>query len=183
MKNQVTKFFNEESELPEKANCLWLIKSGTIKSYTVNQENKTVILGYWGQEDVVGRSLSKIEPYFLQCVTDVRAILISASEWESLSDNLLNRVRQTQELSCIVRSPQQSDRLWLFLVWLGNKFGKDVSEGIVIDFNLTTQDLSDALGINRLIVSEILDRFQTQGLISRSSSYNLVIKQDSKPLQ
>ena len=166
MKNQVTKFFNAGNELPEKLNNLWLIKSGVVKSYTVDRQNKTAILGFWGKGDVAGKSLSKIEPYFLQCMTDVRAISIPASDWEIVSNNLLDRIRQTQELSYIIRNPQNSDRLWLLLRWLGNKFGKDIPEGKIIEFQLTAKEIAEVLGMDRIVISELLEQFQREKLIS-----------------
>ena len=178
MNDRVTKFFQMGDNLPEESDCLWLITNGVVKSYTVNRENKTIVLGFWGKDEIVGKSLSNIDPYYLQCITCVRAIAIPFERWDTVSTNLLNRIRQIQELSCIIRNPQINDRLWLFLKWLGNKLGKKVLQGQQIFFKITEKDLSDTLGIEVNMISEILERFQREGLILRTQTQFIVLKKD-----
>lgn len=180
MEKQVIKFFNAGKELPEKSNDLWLIRSGIVKSYTIDRQNKTAILGFWGEQDVVGKSLSNIQPYFLQCMTDVTAVSVPVSNWESISSNLLDRSRQIQELFYIIRNPQEIARLWLLLKWLGNKFGQNIPQGKIIELKLTTKELADTLGIDRILVGELLEQLQQEELISRSPEQNIILKTTTK---
>lgn len=162
--NKQIESFNAGERLPAAENFLWLIVSGVIKSYTVNQAGKTVILGFWGKEEVVGSSLSNVTPYFLQCMNNVEAIAIPKPEWYNLSDSLLNRIQQIQEISHIVLN-FQGDRLLLFLQWLANKFGEETSTGIVINFRLTQQELADALGLERVFIGRTLKQLEQENLI------------------
>ena len=169
-------FFNEGNILPEKSNCLWLITDGVVKSYTVNQDGRTVILGFWGRQEVIGKSLSDIEPYFLQCMSNTKAISVPSTQWNNLSNNLLERIQQTQQLLYIVRNPQTTNRLWLFLKWLSVKFGTEVSEGILINFKLSEQELADALGMEKILVSRMLNQFEQENLILQPENLQIVLK-------
>ena len=64
--NQETESYDPGEQLPVEINYLWLIVEGVVKSYTINQEGKTIILGFWGKQEVVGKSLSSVSPYFIQ---------------------------------------------------------------------------------------------------------------------
>ncbi|MCC0177727.1 Crp/Fnr family transcriptional regulator [Waterburya agarophytonicola K14] len=178
MNRHITRFFQQGDVLPEESNHLWLIIDGVIKSYTVDQQGKTIILGFWGTQEVVGKPLSNMEPHFLQCMKDVQAIAIPTIQWHTLSGNLLNRIKQIQELSDIIRNPQTSDRLWLFLQWLGIKFGRDIPEGRLIDFKITELILAHALGMNEITVGEILDQFERENLILQPENQHIILLQN-----
>ncbi|WP_413467349.1 helix-turn-helix domain-containing protein [Pleurocapsa sp. FMAR1] len=46
-------------------------------------------------------------------------------------------------------------RLWLLLKWLGNKFGRVIKQGNLIDFSLTHQELAEAINTTRITVIKI----------------------------
>ena len=160
----------------EKPDYLWLIIDGVVKSYTINTAGKTVILGFWGKQEIVGKSLSSIDPYFLQCSTKVEAISIHMSQARVFSDMLLNRVEQIQQLSYIIREPQTKNRLWLLLKWLADKFGREVAEGKLIDFELATQELADSIGIDRIEANQTIELLKQEGAISRFKSQYIVLE-------
>ncbi|MEM8831216.1 MAG: Crp/Fnr family transcriptional regulator [Cyanobacteria bacterium P01_G01_bin.19] len=172
--NQQERFFNAGEELPEALDSLWLILDGVVKSYTVDRQEKTIILGFWGEDEVVGKALSSVDPYYLRCLKDVRAIAIPKTQWQDVSQQLLNRIEQIQEISFIVRN-STGDRLWLLLQWLAQKFGRETPTGILIDFSLTPQELADALGMNVSDIENDLDRLRQQNLISQTNnSYTIL---------
>lgn len=173
--NRQVKSFSAGDKLPVAAKFLWIIVSGVIKSYTVNQEGKTVILGFWGKQEVVGKSLSNITPYFLQCMNDVQAISIPEEEWYRLSNSLLNRIQQIQEISHIVLN-SKVDRLWLFLQWLANKFGEKIPEGTVINLQLTPQELADALGLENILINRMLEQLEQEKTIFRLKNQYILLR-------
>ena len=171
-----TLIFQPGDRLPRRPNYLWLITSGVVKSYTVGEEGSLITLGFWGAEDLVGESLSTITPYTLECISEVRAIAIHRQQWQKFSSYLLNRAQQIQQLSYIVRSARISQRLWLLLEWLAEKFGRRISQGKLIDFKLTHQELADAISTTRITVTKTLIQFEKDGLIWRPKTKCIVLR-------
>jgi CRP-like cAMP-binding protein len=57
--------------------------------------------------------------------------------------------------------------LWQFLLWLSEKFGRDLEQGRLIDLNITHQDISEVLNTTRVTVTRLLQKFEAQGKILR----------------
>lgn len=170
------KSFQPGEELPLKSDYLWLIISGVVKSYTVSQEGASITLGFWGSEDLVGQPLSNIVPYTLKCLNEVRAIAIPQTQWDELTYNMLYHVQQTQQLVYIVRNKRIHRRLWLLLQWLAEKFGRVIEQGRLIDFQLTHQELADAINTNRITVTKTLNQFEKDGLILRPKTKCIILR-------
>lgn len=175
---------NEETEsesflpgeqLPVEINYLWLIVEGVVKSYTINQDGKTIILGFWGKQEVIGKPLSRVSPYFIQCINQVKAIAIPQDQWGTVSINLLDRTRQIQEISYIVRNTHH-ERLLMFLQWLAQKFGDNTPEGTRISFPLTKQELADALGMDKILVISILHHLEQENWIAQLDDQHILLK-------
>ena len=169
-------FFDSGKKLPTKDDHLWLIVSGVVKSYTVTEEGSLVILGFWGTDDLVGEHLSNIAPYTLECIGNVEAIAIPRQQWQSFADNLLSHAQQTQHMSYIVRNTKISQRLWLLLEWLAEKFGRAIAQGRLIDFKLTHQELANAISTTRITVTKTLIQFEDEGLILRPRTKCIVLR-------
>ena len=174
--NESVKSFKMGDELYEKPDCLWLIIDGVVKSYTVDRQGKTIILGFWGKQELVSKSLSSIDPYFLQCAKDVKASVIPLSQARIYSDLLLARIEQIQQLSYIVQEPQIKNRVWLLLKWLADKFGREVEGGKLIDFELTVQELADSVGIDRIVASQAIEILEREGLVFSSQTQHIILK-------
>ncbi|MCC0176202.1 Crp/Fnr family transcriptional regulator [Waterburya agarophytonicola K14] len=173
---QNTTFFLDGEQLPTEVDYLWLITSGVVKTFTQGQNGTSITLGFWGNKDVVGNSLSKVDPYIMRCLSDVKAIAIPRIQWGSLSREMIYCQQQTQQLIYIVRNTKVSQRLWLLLTWLASKFGRIVSYGKLIDFKLTHQELANALGTTRITVTKILNQFEQDGLIMRPKTRCIILK-------
>lgn len=174
---QTTTSFLTGEELPTGDKYLWLISYGVIKTYTYNEEGTSVTLGFWGEGDVVGTALSSLNPYFLKCLSNVKAIAIPDVKKESLAKQLLYHGQQTQQLTYIVRNNRIASRLWLLLKWLGSKFGRVIQEGKLIDFNLTHQELAETIGTTRITVTKLLNQFEQEDLILRPKSKCIILKE------
>ena len=160
-------FFKNRDRLPSIEDSLWLIVTGVVKTYTIAEDETATILGFWGDRDLVGKSLSNIEPYLLECLTDVEAISIHRQKWQEMSDLIIRHGQQTQLFVYIMRSSRVHKRLWMLLEWLANRFGKNTPKGKAINFKITHQELADAIGTTRITVTKILSRFELEGLIYR----------------
>ncbi len=172
---QQTTFFPIGQELPKEVDYLWLIINGVVKTYTYGKE-RPITLGFWGSKDIVGNSLSNIDPYMTKCLSDVKAIAIPRSQWENLSREMIYCEQQTQQLIYIVRNNRVARRLWLLLTWLASKFGRTTPQGRVIDFRLTHQELADALGTTRITVTKILNQYERERLIFRPKTKCIIIR-------
>ncbi|MGL5831732.1 MAG: Crp/Fnr family transcriptional regulator [Waterburya sp.] len=176
IKETNTLSFNAGAELPHKADHLWLIIHGVVKSYTVSEEGSLITLGFWGKEDLVGEALSKVEPYSLECLGTVEAIAVPQTHWNVLSKNLLHHAKQTQQLAYIVRNTRIARRLWLLLEWLATKFGREIAQGRLIDFKLTHQELADVISTTRITVTKTLIQFEQEGLILRPKTKCIILR-------
>lgn len=169
--------FKSGEELPQKTDYLWQIVSGVVKSYTIDEEGDSITLGFWGMDDLVGKDLSNIVPHSLKCISKVKAIAIHRNQWEEVSANLLYHAQQTQQLLYIVRNTRIAQRLWLLLTWLAQKFGRTIRQGHLIDFQLTHQELADAINTTRITVTKTLNQFEKDGLILRPKTRCIIIRQ------
>ncbi len=173
---QTTTLFNFGDEIPKASDYMWLIIDGVVKTYTVGELGGLITLGFWGPQDLVGKSLSYVDPYLIKCLSDVRAIAVTHSHWGNFSKELLYHAQQTQQLTYIVRKTRIAKRLWFLLKWLASKFGRRIKQGQLIDFKLTHQELAEAIGTTRITVTKILNQFEREGLILRPKTKCIILK-------
>lgn len=134
---------------------------------TWSAEGRLTILGYWGPGSVVGQALTRINPYQVECLTNVEASLLSDDLWHQALDTLLLHVQQVEELLSIAYTYPAYQRLLKLLVWLSLKFGRDVDQGKLIDLPLTHQDIAEGIGVARATVTVLLNQLEEQGIIIR----------------
>lgn len=74
-------------------------------------------------------------------------------------------------MSVLLREPRfvqdHSKGLWQFLIWLGQKFGRDVEAGRLIDLGVTHQEIAEAINTTRVSVTRILQQLETEGMLRR----------------
>lgn len=158
--------------LPLTLNALWKIEAGVVRSLTWNEQGKVMTLGFWGPGDVVGQPLSCMEPYQVECLTDVW-ISELLPETSYLQQALLRHAWKSEELVCIIHHPSILDRLLHLLRWLSHQFGKPVMGGILLDLRLTHQDLADTVGSTRVSITRLLKRLEQEGQIERSDKITI----------
>ena len=170
--------FTRRSFLPEHQSLLWQIESGFVRTFTYLEDGTTVALGLWGPEDIVGSSLSRLQPYQMECLTKVEARILPLEEWEQPTQTLLHHIQQAEELM-VIRSYKKVDTMLLkLLAWLSKKFGLQVEKGRLIDMRLTHEDLAEILGSTRVTITRILGQFEQEGLIDRLSLHRIVLREE-----
>ncbi|MEZ2237446.1 Crp/Fnr family transcriptional regulator [Microcoleus sp.] len=142
------------------------------------EDSTIVTLGLWGPGDVVGKPLSKCDPYQIECLTKVEATLLSVDRGLN-RDVLLYHLQQAEDLALIRAGKRVELMLYQLLTWLAKKFGSEVDQGHLIDLGLTHQDIAELLGITRVTVTRALGNFEQQGLIQRLSIHRIIL-QDSQ---
>jgi len=171
-------YFTRRTFLPEQHNSLWKIETGFVRTYTYLENGTTVALGLWGPGDIVGRILSKLEPYQMECLTKVEATVLPISEWHNPTEILLAHIQQAEELM-VIRSYKKVDTMLIkLLAWLSKRFGSEVEKGRLIDMRLTHEDLAEMLGSTRVTITRILGQFEQDGLIDRLSLHRIVLKEE-----
>ena len=167
--------FTHRQLVPVPSKGLRRIERGAVRTVTWSEQGTPITLGYWGVGDAIGQSLSGVQPYQIECKTHVEVSYIPQNLCYQCLDEILAHVQQTQAFFCIVRSESLRDRLVQLLVWLGQKFGREVAQGILIDLRLTHQEISEAMGITRITVTRLMCRLEEEGIIDRSRPQYIVL--------
>lgn len=165
------------SSLPVRQDCLWKIESGVMRTLTWLEDGTVVTLGLWGAGDVVGRALSKAEPYQMECLTAVDVTPVSLSEYSRNPELLLHHIQQIEEFLVIRSAKKVEEMLIKLLVWLADRFGYAVDQGRAIDLKLTHQDMAEMLGTTRVTVTRLLKQFEDQGIVQRLTR-QIVLKEE-----
>ena len=158
----IQKFYKNETIPPWKT-MMWQIEEGTVKTSTLAEDGNVIILGYWCPGEVVGHVLSNIQPYFIECLTDVEMSLLPSTMWGQAADKIIQHQHQTLKLLTIVQQEPLSYRLWLLLLWLDDKFGCNVNQGRLIRLKVTHQSLADTIHSTRVSVTRTLKQFEAEG--------------------
>jgi CRP-like cAMP-binding protein len=161
------RLFSRRESIPPQTDVLWRIERGAVRTFTWSEEGTLISLGYWGPGDVVGHSLSRLNPYQIECLTSVEVSILLETLWCQALDAIVSHIQQAEELLSIVHRKPASVRLWQFLIWLGEKFGRDVEQGRLIELELTQQEMADAVNITRVTVTRLLQQFESEGMLRR----------------
>lgn len=161
--------------MPIKADYLWLLQRGVVKTRAWTEEGTPIVLGYWGTEDIIGQPLSLVYPYQAKCLTQVEAILIPMSQAHLISDLINRHIQQTEELLYILRSDSMYHRLSKILIWLSLKFGTEISFGQMINLPITHQDLAEVIGATRVTVTKLINQLEKEGFLSRPERNTIVL--------
>jgi CRP-like cAMP-binding protein len=159
--------FSRHDLIPPKENILWRIERGAVRTVTWSEQGTLITLGYWGIGDIVGQPLSRIIPYQIECLTSVETSIIPPQLWHQTLDSMLLHIQQSEELLSIIHRKPVSLRLWQFLIWLSQKFGRDVDRGILIDIGVTHQEMAEVINTTRVSVTRMLQQFEEEGRLKR----------------
>lgn len=161
------RLFTRREIIPARNDVLWRIERGAVRTLTWSEDGTFITLGYWGTGDLVGYPLSKVKPYQIECLTSVEVSVVPPHLWNQDVEALLSHIQQAEELLSIVHRKPISLRLWQFLVWLSEKFGRDVEQGKLIDLNVTHQEMAEVLNTTRVTVTRLLQQFEEEGTLLR----------------
>lgn len=167
--------FPRRSHLPNRNNALWRIETGVVRTVTWLEDGTIITLGLWGPGDTIGKPISKCEPFQIECLTKVEAILLSGERWLN-RDILLTHIQQAEDFM-VMRGYKRVDfMLYQLLTWLAKRFGSEVEQGHLIDMILTHQDIAEIIGTSRVTVTRTLGHFEQQGLIDRLPLHRIILQ-------
>ncbi|MEJ6481528.1 Crp/Fnr family transcriptional regulator [Nostoc punctiforme UO1] len=159
--------FTRREVIPLQNDVLWRIEYGAVRTLTWGEDGTFITLGYWGLGDLIGYPLSRVKPYQIECLTGVEVSIVPPHLWHQDMNALLSHIQQAEDLLSIVHRKPISLRLWQFLVWLSEKFGRDVDKGKLIDLNVTHQDIAEVLNTTRVTVTRLLQQLEEEGTVLR----------------
>lgn len=163
------------SLLPLRYDSLWKIDTGVVRTLTLLKDGTSVTLGLWGPGDVVGRVLSKADPYQIECLTPVKVTLLPSSSWHKATEEMILHIQRSGELVEILHCRQTEIALLQILSWLAKRFGQEVEQGQMIDLRLTHEDIATIIGSTRVTVTRLLNVFEKQGIIQRMQRRFIVL--------
>jgi CRP-like cAMP-binding protein len=159
--------FDRRALIPQEDKTLWQIQRGTIRAITWDENGDCMTLGYWGAGDIIGYPMTRVYPYNLECLTLVEVSRIPIEALHQNLDGLLSHIQQTEQLMGIVSCKRASARIWQFLLWLSERFGRDMEKGRLIDMHITHQDIAEVLNTTRVTVTRTLQEFENEGKLQR----------------
>lgn len=163
------------SLLPLRYDSLWKIDTGVVRTLTLLKDGTSVTLGLWAPGDVVGRVLSKADPYQIECLTPVKVTLLPSSSWHKATEEMILHIQRSGELVEILHCRQTEIALLQILSWLAKRFGQEVEQGQMIDLRLTHEDIATIIGSTRVTVTRLLNVFEKQGIIQRMQRRFIVL--------
>ncbi len=161
------RLFTRREVIPPRNDVLWRIQRGAVRALTWGEDGTYITLGYWGTGDLIGYPLSKVKPYQIECLTSVEVSVVPPHLWNQDTNALLSHIQQAEELLSIIHRKPIALRLWQFLMWLSEKFGRDVEQGKLIDLNVTHQEMAEVLNTTRVTITRLLQQFEEEGTLSR----------------
>ena len=161
------RLFSRRQLIPLENDVLWRIERGVVRTLTWSEDGTPITLGYWSIGDLIGYPLSRVRPYQIECLTSVEARMVPSFLWHQDVQALLSHIQQAEELLSIVHRQPISLRLWKFLVWLGERFGRELEQGKLIDLNITHQEIAEVLNTTRVTVTRLLQQSEEEGKILR----------------
>lgn len=172
--NKIFRRYRRRELLPTTPKTLWYIHTGSVRMLTLNEDGGVIPLGLASVGDIVGHELSQIQPYQIECLTDVCLQPIDIDRCPGLDKIILNRLHHMEELLRI-RSGKIGDRLTNLLNWLGDSFSENTGNGKVINIRLTHQDIADMVGTTRVTVTRILGQLERDRKIIANGQQSITI--------
>lgn len=155
--------------LASNAKYIWFIKQGFVRTFSYTENGSVVALGIWGNGDIVGEPLSLIPNYFMEAITTVKAVPILIQDWQPPVELVIKYWQQTEALLLARSDMSVSLVLINVLNWLSKRFGQREKDGLLIDLNLTHQDLAELCGTSRVTITRLLKQLDEDGWIVRDS--------------
>ena len=160
-----TKTFATRNKIIADVDTLWFIKQGAVKVSTYDSSGRIIVLGYWGKGDVIGRSLSRLNPYEIECLTPVEADCIPYRDWHCIAKEVRNCYQDAEQLVYILKQASLEDKLIELLVYLSGKFGFVEERGKAILLPLTHRELAEFFGVTRANIVAVINKLQSRKIM------------------
>lgn len=178
--------FNEDDII----DYLYIIHSGKIKAYKINEDGKEQILYLLSDGDTFGEySIFREQKatFYAEAITDVRVCLLSRknfhiiiSKYPEIALKIMNYLSERlQNMELLLKDLSTEDvetRLKSMIIRLAQKEGSKTNKGIVINLYISREDIANLLGTTRETVSRKLHNLEDEGFIEFLSNKKILVK-------
>lgn len=165
----------------DSSDCVYLINKGFIKAAFLCLDGREIALPFMRPGQILGISSFlnwEQRVCIATAINDVEVIYISKPDFQAFISRNINvailiidylgmRLKNTWKIIEELTSKNVKDRLIWTLFTLSNDFGEKVGDSIVIDINLTHEQIAQMVGTSRQSVTTILNDMENAGVIKK----------------
>ncbi len=182
------KIFSDGQEL----HSLFAIRSGTFKSFTVNEQGEEQITGFHLAGDLLGFDaiVESEHPSFAQALETSMVCEIPYVNLDELSNTMpklkkqvlrlmSNEIKTDQEMLTLLNRKNAEQRVATFLVSLSERYHARGLSAAEFRLTMTRSDIGNYIGLTVETISRLLNRFHKSGLIKVDGKLISIIDIDS----
>ncbi|MGL5353600.1 MAG: Crp/Fnr family transcriptional regulator [Clostridium sp.] len=175
----------------DKVGNIFIVASGKVALYKLNESAHKKIIFILGKEDIVNAVILDNLPASINCEVfeDAEILCFERSKFievmktdfelttivmNSLAIKVRRMYRQMKNTTPIKVEKRVAAKLWK----LSKDYGVETKEGILIDLNISVTYLADMFGTPRETISRALKILQNEGLIICKSKQIIVVDKD-----
>jgi len=163
----------------DKMQALYAIRSGTFKTFTVNEQGEEQITGFHLAGDLLGfDAIADSEhPSFAKALETSMVCEIPYNTLDSLSNSMpklkkqilrmmSSEIRSDQEMLTLLNRKNAEQRLATFISTLSTRYHARGLSSREFRLSMTRSDIGNYIGLTVETISRLLNRFQKNGLIA-----------------
>lgn len=172
----------------EPADTLYLVKAGKLKLVQLTDGGREIIVDILGPGEVLGETVLFQRGDYLysaQAIETTKVCSFSLAQFETMIRNnpalavkiishLGQKLYEFVRLAGEVTGTSARERLLRILHRLADEHGRQVDSGILIELDLTQQELANMVGISRVKVAQIISELKESGVIQRNGKSYLL---------
>jgi CRP-like cAMP-binding protein len=167
-------WFKRKELISPKLDTLWMIEQGLVKTVLWNESGESLLLGLWGEGELVAQPLTAGSDYQIECITPVK-IRPLQMETVNMQAVMSAQIQQMEFLLELMHCYPIPHRVMKFLGWLAQKAGRVTEEGCMLDLNLTHQAIAEMLGTTRVTITRMLKQLEAEGQLARFHRHRIML--------
>ena len=158
---------------------LYCIYSGRVKLYKTGTDGRQQIVRIAGPGDIVGyRSLFVDEPYHATaealedaviCCLDKNSFFPVLAKHPELALTIIKKLaaelRSAEDLATSIAQKSVRERMAELLLMLKETYGKPTKRGVLIDLELTREEMGEMIGMTQETAIRLLSEFKKDGFV------------------
>ncbi len=175
----------------EELRCLYAIRSGTIKTYTITEQGEEQITAFHLAGDIVGfdaintgqhQSFAQALETSMVCEIPYETLDVLAGKMSSLRQQMMrlmsNEICGDQNMIVLLSKKSAEERLAAFIYDLSCRFGERGFSPKEFRLSMTRGDIGNYLGLTVETISRLLGRFQKSKIIEVRGKYITILDGD-----
>ncbi len=175
----------------QEMHALYAIRSGTFKTFTVNEQGEEQITGFHLAGDLLGfDAIAETEhKSFAQALETSMVCEIPYDNLDALSNTMpklkkqvlrlmSNEIRTDQEMLTLLNRKNAEQRVATFIVSLSDRYHARGLSSSEFRLTMTRSDIGNYIGLTVETISRLLNRFHKNGLISVDGKLICILKID-----